>query len=263
MFSSISPDFIVNLLLMNALMIVCFLWVNHNYYRIVGRLEEINVSSKSLGEKQKRILKHFFPFYRKLSPNLQRVFEQKLLYFYYTKAYNGENGLAVHDRMRLFVSAYAAQVSLGFKESGFAHIYGVIMHPQKFYSDNRKNIVCWDLDNEGYLHLSWIDFFEQLKKHVVLPIGLEVMAHAMKKDENETVKEEIFRKRNAYYIINAYLKTTSDAMILFRDEDFKNSDNFFEACVKNYFSYPVELKNKFPELFRKVDRLLYSGIKLI
>ncbi|MBX9850567.1 MAG: zinc-dependent peptidase [Cytophagaceae bacterium] len=253
----------MNLIFMNVIMIGCFLWLNHNYYKIMDRLEAINVTSKSLDEKQKRILKHFFPFYRKLSPNLQRIFEQKLLYFYYTKTYDAKNGLAVHDRMRLFVSAYAAQVSLGFKEFGFSHIYGVVMHPRKFYSENRKNIVCWDLDKEGYLHLSWTDFFEQLKKHVVLPVGLEVMAHAMKKDENEIVKEEIFRNRNVYYKINSYLKSTSGSLVLFQDEDFKTRDNFFEACIKNYFSYPVELKNKFPELFRKIDQLLYSEIRLV
>src|SRR5690606_28108138 len=123
---------------------------------------------------------------------LSRIFEQKLLYFYYTKKYEPREGLHMHDRMKLFISAYAAQVSLGFKGYGFSHIEKVLIYPEKFLSGKVPRYVAWELDEARTLHLSWADFFDQMKKDVKLPVGMQIMAHAIKKDENERIKKQIY-----------------------------------------------------------------------
>jgi len=218
------------------------------------------MTSKYLNERHKRILKRFFPFYNKLSPCLQRLFEQKLLYFYKMKEYEGANGLQVDDRMKLFVSAYAAQISLGFRGYGFSHIYKVKVYSQKFQSMVSGEWIAWELDGEGTLHISWTDFFIQLKKKVILPIGLQIMAHAIKKDEN-AIKNEIFSNRALLYSQPSDSESHIPGQNLFKTEDFQTKEDFMEACLKNYFGNPVELKNTCPNLFRKLDYLFYSQIK--
>jgi hypothetical protein len=260
MLSFISSDLVVHLIVLNGCLILSFIWIHHHYHSIFSKLEEMTMTSKYLDERQKRILKRFFPFYNKLSPSLQRLFEQKLLYFYYMKEYEGAYALQVDDRMKLFVSAYAAQISLGFRGFGFSHIYKVKVYSQKFESAELGILVSWNLDSEGTLHISWTDFFIQLKKKVILPIGLQIMAHAIKKDEN-TIKTEIFSNRSLLYSQPLDSETHIQGQNLFKTEDFQSKEDFMEACLKNYFGNPVELKNSCPNLFKKLDHLFYSQIK--
>lgn len=262
MLSLLNTDFLLNLVIINGVLIVSFLLIHHKYYQISAKLETLTASSKHLDEKQRKILKHFFPFYNKLSPFLQRRFEQKLLYFYYTKRYETTKGLEIFDRMKLFISAYAAQVSLGFRSYGFSHIEKVVIYPEKFYSEKRKMNVRWELDDQKTLHLSWKDFFEQMRKEVMLPIGLQIMAHAIKKDQNERLKDQIFQTRTLLF--RQIPATDPNALVrpMFEEDDFRTREDFLEACLKNYLSHPIELKNNFPDLFRKLDQLLYSQIKV-
>lgn len=262
MLSFIKADLLLDLLLLNACMVGCFIWIYHNYFQWMDRLEAITVTSKFLDEKQKRTLKRYFGFYNKLSPYLQRVFEQKLLYFYYTKQYETVHGLVLHERMKLFLSAYAAQVSLGFKEFGFSHIYKIRIYPGKFYSNTSKEVSCWELDNEGTLHLSWKDFFSQMRREVILPIGLEIMAHAIKKDNHEELKDQIFSSRTMLFQKASTNDPEQRIKALFSEEDLLSKEDFMEACIKNYHSFPTELKNNFPDLFKKIDQLMFAQMGL-
>jgi hypothetical protein len=220
------------------------------------------MTSRYLDDKQKRILRKYFPFYKKLSHTPQRIFEQKLLHFYYSKKYERVDGQEIFGRMKLFVSAYAAQVSLGFREYGFSHIDKVVIHPASFTLEDKEVVFCWKLEQNGTLHLSWKDFFEQLNKEVVLPIGLQIMACAIKKFDNESLKDQVFESR--YLLYHQLSLSDPNALVrsLFKEEDFVCKEDFLEACLKNYLSYPVELKNNFPDLFKKLDKLLYSQIRL-
>lgn len=262
MLTLLNTDFLISLILTNGAVILTFLWLNHNYDEMLDRMESITFTSRHLDLKQKKILKQYFPFYRKLSPGLQRVFEQKLLFFFYAKKYEAAEGIELFDRMKLFISAYAAQVSLGFREYGFSYIDKVIVHPDRFSLQGAKKDLCWDLDAENNLHLSWKDFFDQLNKEVVLPMGLEIMAHAIKKSGNEMLMDRIFQSRFLLFHQISASENNASVRALFSEDDLKCRENFMEACLKNYLSYPLELKNSFPDLFRQLDLLLYSQIRL-
>lgn len=262
MLTLLNTDFIVSLILTNGLVILTFLWLNHNYDEMLERIGSITFTSKYLDVKQKKILKQYFPFYRKLSPGLQRIFEQKLLFFFFAKKYEAADGIELLDRMKLFISAYAAQVSLGFREYGFLHIEKVIIHPDKFSLQGSKNELCWELDGESALHVSWKDFFDQLKKEVVLPIGLEIMAHAIKKSGNELLMDRIFQSRYLLFHQLSTAENNASVRDLFSEDDLLCREDFMEACLKNYLSSPLELKNNFPGLFRQLDILLYSQIRV-
>jgi hypothetical protein len=97
---------------------------------------------------------------------------------------------------------------------------------------------------------------------VLLPIGLQIMAHAIKKDQNERLKDQIFQTR--VLLFRQIPATDPHALVrpLFEEDDFKTREDFLEACLKNYLCHPIELKNNFPDLFRKLDKLLYSQIKV-
>lgn len=261
MLSLLNSDLLIDLFLLNAFLILGFVWIYHHYFQWMNRLEAITVTAKFLGEKQKVILRRYFSYYNKLSPKLQRVFEQKLLYFYYTKEYETTSGLILHDRMKLFISAYAAQVSLGFRGYGFSHINKIKIYPYKFYSSTTKATSCWELDEEGTLHLSWKDFFSQLRREVLLPIGLEIMAHAIKKDDNELIKNQVFSTRTLLFQQLSASASNTSVRQLFEDGDLLSKEDFLEACIKNYFSYPTELKNNFPDLFKEIDKLLFSQMR--
>jgi hypothetical protein len=93
-------------------------------------------------------------------------------------------------------------------------------------------------------------------------VGLEIMAYAIKKDDNELIKDQIYSTRSLLFQ-QIYSSVPAAAVRqLFAEEDLLSREDFMEACIKNYFSCPMELKNNFPDLFKKIDQLLFSQIRL-
>ena len=86
------------------------------------------------------------------------------------------------------------------------------------------------------------------------------MANALKMEKYSFIKEEIYLSDAASYLINSKAVTRSENRQIFGENDMKNHEDFFVACLIHYFSKPLELKNRYPALFKKIDYTLFKKV---
>jgi Mlc titration factor MtfA (ptsG expression regulator) len=214
-----------------------------------------------LSGKHKKILKRDFSFYSKLSPNLLKLFEQKVEYYFYKKVFVDAQGNPAEDKKKLLVAAYAAQLTFGLKDFYFLHLKKVIVYEEKFYSVKSDKIVSWEISTDGIISLAWKIFYSELRsERISSPIGLMIMANALKLEQYTFFKEQIYFNNAALYFANSNLVTREDNRTMFEAKDMKNREDFLIACLIHYFSKPMELKNRYPDLFRKIDYTLFKEI---
>jgi MtfA peptidase len=252
-----NSDLFIHLLITNVILLISFIWVNHNYISLKSRIEAAGYAYKVLEHKHRKVLIRQFPFYNKLSPALKRHFEERVAYFFYSKEYKGMGGILLKDYMKLLVSCYAAQVSFGLKNFSFSSIETVIIYPDKFYSESSKILVSWALDADS-VSFAWKDFYMELKKDIDNAMGLVVMAAAIKKEYGSKFLENIFDNVDSF--MKVYSNTERKENILFPESDFLSKEAFLNACIRHYFTSPVQLKNQYPEIFKRIDRHLYHEV---
>lgn len=256
-----TEDFIIQLLLITSLIIAGFLLINYYYHLLLAKFPLLPISYKFLTNQHKRILKKHFPFYNKLSPGPKRIFEQRVEWFFFYKNYSGA-GVKLTDKKKLLVAAYAAQLIFGLKDFYFKAINEVVIYPGPFIS-RLGSFVSWEITNDGKIHLSWKDFFRELKnKQLKKPLGLKMMAHAIKHEKPHRLKEELtFYKPGQFYQNSGESKSIRiKEETIFNRQELLDKEEFMVACIINYFSNPNEFKNAYPELFKRLDATFYKGI---
>jgi Mlc titration factor MtfA (ptsG expression regulator) len=231
--------------------------VNHNYFTLKSRIENAGIAYKVLEHKHRKVLIRQFPFYNKLSPVLKRHFEERVAYFFYSKEYVGVGDILLKDYMRLLISCYAAQVSFGLKNFSFSSIERIIIHPEKFYSESSKSFVPWSIEKDS-IHFSWKDFYLELKRDINNPVGLVVMAAVIKKEFGIRFVEDIVGNVDTF--MKLYSNNDKKKNILFPESAFSSKEEFLNACIKYYFTSPMQLKNLYPEIFKRIDKLLYQQV---
>jgi MtfA peptidase len=252
-----NSDLFIHLLITNIVLLISFIWVNHNYYILKSKIEKAGIAYKVLEQKHRKVLIRQFPFYNKLSPALKRHFEERAAYFFYSKEYVGMGEIVLKDYMKLLVACYAAQVSFGLKNFSFSSIERIIIHPDKFYSQSSEEYVSWVMNNDS-IHFSWKDFYQELKRDINNPVGLLVMAAVIKKEYGTLFVENIFGNVDSF--MKVYSKYDKKKNILFPESDFSTKEEFLSACIRYYFTSPMQLKNHYPEIFFKIDKLLYQQV---
>ncbi len=215
---------------------------------------------KYLDSKEARVLYRHFAYYRKLSPVLKRIYENRVAHFMYSKDYMDADGNEVSEKKKILIAAYAAQFTFGLKNFHFEHFNKVTVFPSRFYSKRHGDFTTWEVDSEGSISLSWKDFYLGLKnKQSLSPIGLRIMANVVK-IENERVEKHGLQLRlnKDDHISNDFQGALTGS--LFTSQDMTNNDEFFVACLINFFDKPLEFRNRYPGLFRDIDQMLHRDV---
>ena len=234
-----------------------YAWMESN----TSMLDKVKQISGILSTKHKRTLKRNFPFYSKLSPSLLKHFEQKVEYYFYKKTFVDAANKPVEDKKKLLIAAYAAQLTFGLKDFYFLHLKRIIVHEEKFFSEKAQKSVTWEISNDGTIAIAWKVFYSELRStSISSPLGLMVMANALKWEKYSFLKEQIYFKNAASYFTNSKVGKVAENRQIFEDKDMKNNEDFFIACLIHYFSKPMELKNRYPDLFRKIDYTLFNKV---
>lgn len=257
---SIPDTFYFNLFILNFSLVFIFVIVYYCHEKVLEEIGNTRIRFGSLSSKNRKIVYKYFRYYRKLAPQLRRRFEEKLEYFYHAKEYRTAEGKEPHKKVKLLIAAYAAQISMGMPAYKFQKLKKIIIHQDKFTSPGGRQ-VSWHLNDEGALLLSWKDFFYELRNPKILaPIGLKIMAYAMKIEAANPLKEEVYKlKSRSIYKNSAHMESNTNSVI-YSDATVKDRDNFFMFCLLNYFSNPQHLKNSYPEVFKRLEFILFKEI---
>jgi hypothetical protein len=247
--------FLVLFIVLGLISLYGIVWFVANKLRII----HFRLVVKYLKKSHKKTLRKHFPFYKKLSLELREIFEERVIHFLYQKKYKTNTGDHVTTKKKLLIAAYAAQMTMGIENFYFNKIKLITVFPFRF-TDSTGKLSSWEVLSNGEIKLSWKDFFKELhhdKK--IIPVGIKIMAHAMKLEDLTPIKEQlsIYNTPEIYKHVVPSVYTRDD---LFTNYTINTRDEFIVACLVNYFGNPVALKNAYPEIFRRLEKSLYSGI---
>jgi MtfA peptidase len=231
-------------------------------YRQLGYLlKDLIAQTLRIKDRHRKILIKYFSYYRKLSPHLQYAFEEKLAHFMYSKTFTGAGDIVITDKMRVLVSAYSAQLTMGMASYYFKILHKVVIHRSRFYSPFQKKMVAWELRNQDEIHLSWYHLYMGASKdqegHLY---ALTVMSNILMQENRLYHQFDLFEDRDEA----TYLKVKDKADVahkrtqLYGKEELLNRERFLEASLVKFFTKPRELFNFYPVLFKKIDEALFK-----
>ncbi|MCS6824492.1 MAG: zinc-dependent peptidase [Cytophagaceae bacterium] len=247
--------YIISAIVLAVLLLAGLIWLLQKKLALI----RFTIVNKHLNKTQRKTLKKHFAFYKKLSPELKEAFEKRLIHFLYEKKYRTDSGEAVKTKKKLLIAAYAAQLTMGIEHYSFHKIKTITIYPAQFIGSNGEKCT-WEVLSTGEIKISWNDFFKELNpKPGYIPVGIKVMAYAMKLEGLSPIKEQLILHRTSELFRQAA------PSVYTRDHVFKhpqhyNRDEFVVNCLINYFGNPVSLKNSYPEIFRRLEKCLYSGL---
>ncbi|MFL5731094.1 MAG: zinc-dependent peptidase [Cytophagaceae bacterium] len=258
MLSFSNSSFLYHLLISNLILVCLFSVIYHYYWELKAKLEESGTVKNPIHEKYRKFLSLQFPFYNRLSPILLTHFEVAVMEFYHSKNFVSTDGKRVKTKIRFLVSAYAAQVSFGMRGYTFPSIKNITIHPNKFPGRKKPGLVSWELEDHG-IAISIEDLYSK-KEEEIGSLGLIIMAAILKRENQQLFRELVLKAQDADYLIDKSQALHQRTKNLFEKKELSDKDAFIEACIRYYFTRPLELRNQHPKMFRKIDLMLYRNI---
>jgi hypothetical protein len=235
--------------------------LSKKYKNLGYLLQDLVAQTLRIKDKHRKILRKYFSYYRKLSPHLQYAFEEKLAHFMYTKTFVGADNVVITDKMRVLISAYSAQLTMGMNDYYFKIFHKVVVHRSMFYSVAKKKMTAWELLNEDEIHLSWYHLYMgAAKDEEGHQYALAIMSNMLMLENRRSHRFDLFEDRDEA----TYLKVKDKADVahkstnLYIKEELSNRERFLEASLVKFFTKPRELFNFYPILFKKIDEALFK-----
>jgi MtfA peptidase len=258
MFSFLNSSLLYSLLVTDFILLLSFLYVYQHHTELKMRIYECSTVRNPLNEKYRKFLRQKFPFYNRLSPGLTSHFETAVMEFYQSKNFISADNKRVKNKTRFIIAAYAAQVSFGIRGYTFPSIKNIIIHPDKFMNQSGTDYVSWELKNNG-IDISMEDLLQK-KEEEIGSLGLVIMAAILKRENNQAFKDLVLKAQDADYMIDKSEALHKKTKNIFEKNEMRDKDAFIEACIKYYFTHPLDLRNQHPKLFRKIDAMLYRNV---
>lgn len=212
-----------------------------------------------------QFLLEYSTYYKKLSPELQVVFEKRVKKFVRSKLFIGKNGLEeVSQQMQVLIASKAIQVAFGFPSVYLSTFNTIFVFPDAYESESGK-MFKGEVHPKGYIKISW----KHLIEGIAIPddgrnVALHEMAHALH-IENHTnngfylfIKPKYLVELKQFYIAYKELIITNDTFI--RAYAATNFPEFFAVCVELFFEKPKEFFEFDNELFTLMSKILNQKV---
>lgn len=201
-------------------------------------------------------------FYCSLNADQRMAFLNRAWIFYKQKQFVTRQGLQLTFQMKVMVSAYAAQLLLGFPEVRLRNFGMIIIYPEAYRSTITQQLHKGEVHREGAIVFSWSD----LKAGHNVPddgvnLALHELAHALHLENFIPNGEAYFLNSTA---MNRFeqLAESEKARIRTQPNHFlrvygaTNDREFFAVCVENFFERPEAFCKALPELYGVLSELL-------
>lgn len=202
-----------------------------------------------------------FSYYGYLSPRGKDKFAGRVVRFLADKKMLGMEGLVITDEIRVMISAAATQLTFGLEKHMLLHFHTIQVYPQVFFSKMADAHLKGGATPRGRMMLSWKDFQHgYAAADDKLNLGLHEMAHALLLDmlhgavSNEHLEAEIGRWERSGDRVLEELRQKNPHFL--RGYGAANEHEFFAVCVEHFFESPVEFRNRLPDVYFSLCRLL-------
>lgn len=207
-------------------------------------------------------------FYKKLTPKYQSYFEHRIVKFIRNYDFIERDGFKLTPEAKVLIAASYVKLTFGMRKFTSSTFNKIIVYPSSYYSSISNQYHKGEF-NPGLklIVLSWEDFLlGEIITNDNLNLGIHEFTHALtfhgKKSKDKSAK--IFYR--VFLEIIKFMKNPENSSVIiesnyFRDYANTNALEFLSVIMEHFFETPEDLKQNFPELYYKIERMLnYKAI---
>ncbi len=215
------------------------------------------------------ILKKDVSLYGRLSAADQAELQGHIQIFVAEKNFEGANGLAVTDEIRVTIAAQACLLLLHRETGYYPELFSIVIYPSEFMAPFREvdecGVVTEGIDRrsgeswqEGTLVLSWEDIIEGgLDVHAGYNVVLHEFAHQLDAGDGITSARHS-ESRLAQTIEQEYLRLQRDTAhgrtTVLDPYGAESPAEFFAVATESFFETPRPLRESHPRLYEELSR---------
>jgi len=204
----------------------------------------------------RELLEKYFHYYKSLSPENKKRFEQKLCHFIYQKQFIPRGMKEVPLEMVVFIAAVAVQLTFGLSTVYLRHFRKILIYPDDYYSNITKRYHKGEVNPAfGIIVLSWRNLMEGFIDHQnAINLGLHEMAHALRlenvirNDEYDFFDPTLLERLDEWCHKVCYSAESLESTF-FRPYACTNTHEFFSVAVENFFERPHQFRDEMPDLY--------------
>lgn len=220
---------------------------------------------KTLTKEHEKILSQNFSFYRNLSPQRKLYFQHRVSTFIEHYNFVGREGVEVTAEMCIKIAATSVMLTFGMRKYLYDVFNTILIYPE-VYASPRDGALHKGEFNPALkvIVFSWHDFEQGLLfDNDNLNLGLHEFAHALHFDSlskrRPGASAVIYRdtyKEIMEYVADAGKRQRLVEQNYFRQYAFTNQHEFMAVVLEYFFETPREFKQRFPELFSLVKKMI-------
>ncbi|MFM2230666.1 MAG: hypothetical protein RL607_1924 [Bacteroidota bacterium] len=220
--------------------------------------------TKKLALSQSSLLYNYFIFYRRLSPKRRVEFEHRVAHFLEVYEFHGRD-FEITEQVRMLIAGTYVMLTFGFRDYLTDVFERVIVYPEVYYSNITEQYHKGEFNPAmRAVVFSWADL---LDGHSIendnLNLGIHEFTHVLQRNayqEGSTTASVFKRHFDAMmeFVKNPHVQHQIVESKYFRDYAFTNDYEFLAVVIEHYYETPSEFRAHFPNLFRKVSRMLNS-----
>jgi len=225
------------------------------------------IFSRKLSENQQAIIRRNYAFYRRLKPDFQRSFDDRVAGFLKHYRIIGRQGMILDEEKKILIASCYIQLTFGMYTYLNDSFNTILVYPDYYFSSITRQDHLGEF-NPGLkiVVFSWKHFFDGIKNdNNNYNLGIHEFSHAIlsssrkKNSNNQTVAESDFAE--GYREINKILQDRGFYSLVYNSEylrkyAFTNSDEFISVILEHFFETPHEFKARLPELFEIVKKMI-------
>lgn len=220
---------------------------------------------QKLSKTAQDVLQREFSFYKMLSASGKVYFQHRVSRFIKTYKFVGRDGLVVTDEMKVKIAATSVMLTFGMRKYLYDVFDTILIYPQ-VYTSPKDGVMHKGEFNPAMrvIVFSWHDFEQGiLFDNDNLNLGLHEFAHALHFDSlrkrragaSATIYRDMFNG-----IMDYVAKPENRARLVeqdyFRKYAYTNPHEFMAVILEYFFETPNTFKQKFPELYDLVKKMI-------
>jgi Mlc titration factor MtfA (ptsG expression regulator) len=202
---------------------------------------------EQLNREQQQFLFEQLHFYKHLTHNQRRSFDNRTKRFLQSRQFIPKQGVELTEEMKLLISATAVQITFGMRSFMMKEFATIIVYPKAYFSELGNNYHKGEVNPKGIVVLSWEDFAEGIRiPDDSLNLGLHEFAHvlAIQRSYNRRFGDAIFRAafdKLMGTLQNPVFRVMMQRRAGLRQYALTNPMEFFAVATEVFFENPQQL----------------------
>ena len=219
--------------------------------------------TKKITPEQEHILRQNFQFYQKLSDKEKVYFHHRTACFIERYKFIPREDFSVTREVETLIAATYVMLTFGMRRYLIDSFNKIIIYPEHYLSTQSQEYYKGEFNPRmKAVVFSWKDFIEGYEiDNDNLNLGIHEFSHVVHchSMQNNDASSLTFKKyytqlsKEVNYAPNKQKLIDSD---YFRIYAYTNQYEFISVIIEHYFETPVEFRNKFPQLYQNVSRML-------